>query len=377
MLSKFSLHRMLAFVVLIAAGAWVLTGEFSAVGSEEAHATEEKAAEAAAQPAAQQRTVAAVRAELTDYVREIRISGVTEADKSAVLAARASGIVASLGVSQGQAIARDAVVVQLEGEEVAAAVKTAEDQLAQASERLKVGEALYAKGSLPELELTSRRAAKSAAEGALSQARAASDRLSLKAPFDGFVDSVNVEIGEWVQAGTPIATLLAMDPIVVKAEVSERDVAHVIAGAKARVKLVSGAELEGTIRHVSRKASDKTRTFAVEVALPNADGAIPSGMTAELRLSAAPQKAITVPRSVITISDAGLIGLRVVDEAGVAGFAPVDLIDDSEGGLVLGGVPQGVLVIVAGQDLVRDGDTVIVHEMTAAQAAAAAGVAQP
>lgn len=375
MSNKISLHRMLAFVVLIAAGAWVVTGEFSAVGSEEAKATEEKAA--AETPVAQQRTVAAVKPEPQDYSREIRISGVTEADKSAVLAARSSGIVASLGVSQGQAIGRDALVVQLEGEEVAAAVKTAEDQLAQAVERLKVGEALYAKGSLPELELTSRRAAKSAAEGALSQAQAAADRLSLKAPFGGLVDAVNVEVGEWVQAGTPIATLLAMDPIVVKAEVSERDVAHVQAGAKARVKLVGGAELEGTIRHVSRQASDKTRTFAVEVALPNGDGAIPSGMTAELHLSAAPQKAIVVPRSVITISDDGLIGLRVVGADNIARFAPVDLIDDSEAGLVLGGIPKDVLVIVAGQDLVRDGDTVIVHEMTAAEAAAAAGMAKP
>jgi acetyl esterase/lipase len=44
---------------------------------------------------------------------------------------------------------------------------------------------------------------------------------------------------------------------------------------------------------------------------------------------------------------------------------------------VLSGIPQGARVIVAGQDLVRDGDEVIVHEMTAAEAAAAAGVPQP
>ena len=189
------------------------------------------------------------------------------------------------------AVERGAVVMLLEGEDVRAAVKTAQDQLAQAAEQLAVGETLSAKGSLPETQLTARRAAKSAAEGALSQAQAAADRLSLVAPFAGTVDAVNVEEGEWVQQGTPIATLIALDPIIVKAEVAERDVAHVAVGAKALVRLVSGVELEGTVKHLARKASDKTRTFALEVDLPNPNGAIPSGMTAELRLTAATQPA--------------------------------------------------------------------------------------
>lgn len=375
MLSRFPLHQILAFVVFILAALWVATGHFASVGSNIAHAEEAKAAEP--EVAVTKRTVAVVRADVADYAREIRISGVTEADKLAVLAARSNGIVSEMGATLGASVEQGAVVLQLEGAEVAAGVKTAEDQLTQAAERLSVGEALNAKGSLPDTELTTRRAAKSAAESALSQAQAAADRLSLTAPFAGTVDAVSVEIGEWVQAGTPIATLIALDPIVVKAEVSERDVAHVAVGAKARVRLISGVELDGTVRHLARKASDKTRTFALEVALPNPDGAIPSGMTAEVRLSAAPVPALTVPRSVLTLNEAGETGLRVVDDAGVAGFQPVALIDDTEDGFVVTGVPNGARVIVAGQDLVRNGDAVDVTEMTREQAEAAQKVAKP
>ena len=199
----------------------------------------------------------------------------------------------------------------------------------------------------------------------------------MTAPFDGTVDAVNVEVGEWVQAGTAIATLISLDPIVVKAEVAERDVANVSVGAKALVRLISGAELEGTVRHLARKASDKTRTFALEVDLPNPDGAIPSGMTAEVRLSAAAVPALTVPRSVLTLNEAGEVGLRIVDEADKAAFLPVELIDDTEAGFVISGVPAGARVIVAGQDLVRDGDPVIAKEMTRAEAEAAQKAAQP
>ncbi len=375
MFSNMPLHRVLALIVFVAAAAWVATGHFAAVGSETAEATEAMAAETTAE--VPKRTVAVVMADVADYARLIRISGVTEADKLAVLAARSNGVVQELGAKPGDSVDRGTTVMLLEGEDVRAGVKAAEDQLAQAAEQLTVGEALNAKGSLPETQLTARRAAKTSAEGALAQATAAADRLSLTAPFAGTVDAVNVEIGEWVQAGTPIATLLALDPIVVKAEVSEQDVAHVSVGAKAMVRLVSGAELEGTVRHLARKASDKTRTFALEVDLPNPDGKIPSGMTAELRLTAAAQPALTVPRSVLTLNEAGQVGLRVVNDGDVAGFLPVQLIDDIEGGFVVTGVAQGVRVIVAGQDLVRDGDKVLVHELTRAEAEAAQKAAQP
>jgi multidrug efflux system membrane fusion protein len=374
MISRLPLHRLLALVVFVAAALWVATGHFAAVGSE---TPEPGAAEAEAVIETPKRTVAVVRAEVADYARLIRISGVTEADKLAVLAARSNGVVQELTAEAGDTVDRGAVVMLLEGEDVRAAVKTAQDQLAQAAEQLAVGETLNAKGSLPETQLTARRAAKSAAEGALSQAQAAADRLSLVAPFSGTVDAVNVEEGEWVQQGTPIATLIALDPIIVKAEVAERDVAHVAVGAKALVRLVSGVELEGTVKHLARKASDKTRTFALEVDLPNPEGAIPSGMTAELRLTAAAQPALTVPRSVLTLNEAGQVGLRVVGDGDIAAFLPVELIDDTEAGFVVTGVPQGARVIVAGQDLVRDGEAVVVKELTRAEAEAAQKALQP
>jgi multidrug efflux system membrane fusion protein len=374
MISRLPLHRLLALVVFVAAALWVATGHFAAVGSE---TPEPGAAKAEAVIETPKRTVAVVRAEVADYARLIRISGVTEADKLAVLAARSNGGVQELTAEAGDTVERGAVVMLLEGEDVRAAVKTAQDQLAQAAEQLAVGETLNAKGSLPETQLTARRAAKSAAEGALSQAQAAADRLSLVAPFSGTVDAVNVEEGEWVQQGTPIATLIALDPIIVKAEVAERDVAHVAVGAKALVRLVSGVELEGTVKHLARKASDKTRTFALEVDLPNPEGAIPSGMTAELRLTAAAQPALTVPRSVLTLNEAGQVGLRVVGDGDIAAFLPVELIDDTEAGFVVTGVPQGARVIVAGQDLVRDGDAVVVKELTRAEAEAAQKALQP
>ncbi len=364
-----SANRIAAVVVLLGAAAWVITGEFSAVGSQEAEAAQ-KAPDAAAEGAAPAlRTVAAIVPVFADYSRQIRISGATEADKVAVLAARADGIVQSLEVKQGQQIAANDVVARLEGTDVEAAVRNGEVALARAEQELKVGEELYARGSLPELDLGTRRTAKAAAEAALSAAQADYGRLTVLAPFSGTIDKVDIELGEWAQVGTPIATLLSLDPIVIRAGVSEADVALVSKGSPASVRLLDGAEVQGTVRHVAKQASDKTRTFEIEVALPNSDGAIPAGMTAEVRLSGPPQRAITVPRSVLTLNDEGQIGLRVVGADNVARFVAVSIIEDGEKGLVIAGVPDGVRVVVAGQDLIRDGDKVNVSEIDITKAA--------
>lgn len=360
----FRAHRIFAIVVLVSAAIWVGTGRFSSVGSEEANAAQpaEGAAVKPATPEAVLRTVAVLKPVFVDHAREIRVSGATEADKKATLAARASGIVSGLGVTKGDLIVADAIVMTVEGSDVTANVTTAEAALKQRAQELEVAEKLFARGNIADLQLTGSKAAKAAAQAQLSQAQSAMDRLNLRAPFSGIVDTVDVERGEWVEQGKPIATILSLDPMVVRAEVGELDVGDVVIGSKATVRLVDGEKLQGTIRDVAREASAQTRTFGVEVAIPNADGKIPAGMTAEVILFAQPTQAVIIPRSVITLSDKGEIGIRVVGKDDIAQFAQVKLIDDTNDGLVIAGVPADVRIIVAGQDLVRDGEKVIVSD---------------
>ena len=363
-------HRIAAFFVLVAAAAWIATGEFSSVGSaqEAAGATPlapETAPEAAPETVPESgaakplvRTVAAVEPAFVDYARTIRLSGITSADKRAALAARVDGVIHSLTLVKGGKVTAGAVVMTLEGPETEAQEKIAEIALEQRQRDLERAERLFAGGNAPEIEVTNSRSAREAAAAELARARAAVERLRLSAPFDGIVDSLDVELGEWVQTGTPVATILSLDPIVVMAEVSELDLASVAVGAKARLRLATGTEYDGSVRLVAREASAQTRTFPVEIILPNPDLALSAGMTAEVLLSAAAVRAVEVPRSVITLSDAGELGLRVVGADNIAAFAPVKIIDDRPEGLIVTGVPEGVRIITAGQDLVRNGDLI-------------------
>jgi membrane fusion protein, multidrug efflux system len=353
-------HRIAAFCVMIAAGAWIVTGEFSSVGSAQQAEGKESPTPAASAVEASSliRTVAAVTPVIIDHARAIRLSGITAADKRVELAARADGIIATLGLTKGGLVKAGMMAMTLEGPEAVAQEKIAEIALAQKDRDLEVAERLYAGGSTSESALNNARSDRDAAEAELKRAQAAVDRLELKVPFAGIVDSVSVELGEWVQTGAPVATILSLDPILVKAEVSELDLGSIKVGSSARVRLVNGTEMEGTVRLIAREASAQTRTFPVEIALPNPDLNIPSGMTSEVQLFAVPAKAVIVPRSVITLTETGEIGVRVVGEDNLAQFAAVTIIDDTAEGLVVTGIPDAVRIITAGQDLVRNGEKV-------------------
>lgn len=357
-------HRIAAFCVTIAAGAWIATGEFSSVGSaQEAKAAEQTPEAVVEAPEPMLRTVAAAEPVVIDHARTIRLSGVTAADKRTALAARAEGVISSLALTKGSPVEAGALVMTLEGPETQAQANIAEIALAQRERELERSEKLFAGGNTPEIEVLNARSARDAAAAELIRARAAVDRLELRAPFAGIVDTVDVEIGEWVQTGAPVATILALDPIVVKAEVSERDLSSVNTGSTAKVLLANGVELEGVVRLIAREASAETRTFPVEIALRNEDLALSSGMTAAVELKASPVHAVVVPRSIITLAEDGALGVRVVGPDNIAQFAAVTVIDDTPDGLVVTGIPEGVRVVVAGQDLVRNGDAV---EVTAA-----------
>jgi multidrug efflux system membrane fusion protein len=355
-MARFRFHKLAAIGVLIGFAVWMGTGEFSSVGS--AAAENDKKPAEAEQVKPPVRTVAVITPPRTQHARAIRMSGQTAADKRAVLATRAGGIIAKLPVKQGQHVKAGDLVLMLDAEEKTAAVETARQLVAQRQAEAEAQERLVKSGNSPKLQGDIVRSALAAAKSQLEAAQAELARTEVKAPFDGVIDRLPVELGSSIMTGGEVATILSLDPIVAKGEISERDLSYVKLGDEAQVKLVDGQTVKGTVRYISRDASAPTRTFRLEVDVPNADGAIPAGMTAEITLRAKPADAVILPRSVVTLSDNGDLGIRAVDQEGKVTFHPIDLVDDTPNGLVLGGIPTEARIIVAGQDLVSEGDEV-------------------
>lgn len=355
-MSKIRFHKFAALAVTVGFAAWIATGEFSSVGSAQTEAgTKPAETEETKAPV---RTVAVATPPRMDHARAIRISGQTEADQRAVLVVRSGGIIDQLPVRQGDHVKAGDLILQLGAEEKTAAVDMAKAALSQRQAEWEAAERLAKTGSTPKLQLEIARSALAAAKSQLETASAELARNEVRAPFDGLIDRVGVEHGAMIMQGTQVATIIKLDPIIGVGEVSERDLRYLRNGEEAEVRLVNGETVKGKLRYISRDASAATRTFRVEVAIPNPDEAIPAGMTAEVVLRTQPVDAIALPRSVVTLSASGDLGIRAVGTDNKVAFYPIDLVDDTPKGLVLGGIPADVRIIVAGQDLVTEGDIV-------------------
>src|SRR5436190_145303 len=139
-------------------------------------------------------------------------------------------------------------------------------------------------GAMPKLDLVNLEAQLAAAEGGLAMAEAERDRGIVRAPWTGVIGDLSVEVGQAAFSfqGRELAQLVALDPMLAVVEVAERKLASVKIGDEAEVRLVTGVTARGKVRYVAKTASQTTRTYRVEIELPNHDLSIPDGITAEI-----------------------------------------------------------------------------------------------
>ncbi len=199
------------------------------------------------------------------------------------------------------------------------------------------------------------RAGIEAATAAVDAAEREIDRLTIEAPFEGLLESDTAELGSLMQPGSLCATVIQLDPIKLVGFVPEAEVNRVEVGARAGAELVSGERVQGRVTFLSRSADPTTRTFEVEITVPNSDLEIRDGQTATIMISAEGAQAHLLPQSALTLNNEGDLGVRVVAEGDKVSFRPVRLIRDTPEGVWVGGLPETADVIVVGQEFVTEG----------------------
>lgn len=355
------LARLTAFAVILLCALWIGSGYLR---PPEAAVPPARMADAARPPF--RVTAQPIRSE--PHARHFTLTGRTQSDQRVVVSARTSGIVSKIIVRRGASVKAGDPIIELSDEAREANVMQAKARLLQRTAELEARESLARRGNYPTLSLEQLRAEKQVAEAALASAEAEMLRTSISAPITGIINDLPVEIGQGLTIGAAIAEIIAPDPILAVIEVPERRLGGIRLGEKAQIRLVTGEAREGRIAFIARKPSGQTRTYRVDIAFANADAAIPDGVAAEVSLILAPVQATRVPRSALTFSSEGQLGVRSVDEGAIVRFLPVSPIDDEESHIWVSGLANGANVIIRGQEFIREGQKV---EVVPPEAAAA------
>jgi len=195
-----------------------------------------------------------------------------------------------------------------------------------------------------------------AATASLNAAEKEIERLTIKAPFSGLLESDTAELGSLLQPGALCATIIQLDPIKLVGFVPETEVNRVTLGARAGARLAAGGkQVVGEVKFLSRAADPETRTFRVEIEVDNGDLSIRDGQTAEIAIASAGVEAHIIPQSALTLNDEGTLGVRLLEEGDIVAFAPVSIMRDTADGVWVTGLPTTANIITVGQEYVTAG----------------------
>ncbi|WP_290495890.1 efflux RND transporter periplasmic adaptor subunit [Hyphomonas sp. UBA4494] len=285
----------------------------------------------------------------------LKAKGLTAPDKSVTVKAGTAGNVTSTPVREGTRVSRGTLLCGLDVEARAARLEEAEARRDAARIDFEAARTLAEKGLAPANNEASAKAALDAAEASVNAARVELSKTQIRAPFDGIFENRLAEAGDYLSPGQPCGTMVDMDPVIVAVEVAEANAGQLTTGMTGTARLPSGKTYPATLRYVSRTADAGTRTFLIEGELDTGDDPVAAGVTAELFIPMGEVPATLISPGLLTLSDAGELGVRYVDDQNTVQFAPIKVIDETPEGAWVTGLPSTVRLISIGQDYLAEG----------------------
>jgi multidrug efflux system membrane fusion protein len=304
-------------------------------------------------------SVLVLKSEAKPVARGIVLRGQTAAYRLLDVKSETSGQVISAPLRKGTLVAEGELLCKLDPGTRNASMAEANARLAEADAYNKASASLVQKGYASETTAIARVASLEAAQASVERAKKEMEQLEIHAPFSGLLETDTAEFGALLQPGTPCARIIALNPIKLVGYATEQQVQRISVGGMAGARLIGGKEVVGKISFISRSSDPLTRTFQVEVTVPNEKLEIRDGSTAEIYIALVGETGHLLPQSALTLDDDGQLGVRIVND-NIAAFAPVSIVNESVDGIWVNGLPDTVDVIVVGQEFVTTGRRVTV-----------------
>ncbi|WP_051786476.1 efflux RND transporter periplasmic adaptor subunit [Endozoicomonas numazuensis] len=309
--------------------------------------------------------------------RTLTLFGETLPDRTVTISAEIPARVVSATSQKGQFIKRGETIVNLREGALPAQIATAKARVRKAELDYNSALSLKSKNLIAENELPQLEVALSEARSELSRLEIDFANTKISAPVTGILNDRFVEQGDYIEMGKPVAEILDLDPLVVSVDVPQTHIASVTLGDHADIRFASGQTAEAQVRYIARLAESGTRTFKVELSLPNRAMETPAGLSVEAELKLSQVQAIKVSPALLSLNETGSPGIKWVDEKNKVHFTAVDIVKSEASGLWLTGIPTHGRLITRGHGFVREGDQVIVEsgQALAVQADRVAGEA--
>jgi len=315
-------------------------------------------------------TVSTVVADSRDWQDKIEAVGTLKAANGADLALQVSGIVQDIPFQSGDKVEQGQVLLKLAAaEDIAklASLQATSDNLAitlkRDQEQLKIK-------AVSEATVDSDVANLKNAQALVDQQKAIVEQKTLRAPFAGRLGIRSVDLGQFLNAGTTIVTLQALDQLYVDMYLPQKNISLLQTGQEISVAVDAypGKSFTGKISAINSKVDSNTRNVQVRATMENRDGLLLPGMFGKVEISVGTsRRLVTLPQTAVVYNPYGSL-VFIVDKSQNADGKehPVRQSFITTGAVrgdnvaVVEGVKPGEEVVTAGQIKLRNGSRVIV-----------------
>ena len=301
--------------------------------------------------------VETVKVSASDLPNQFETIGTLRADESITLRPEIAGRIRDIHFSEGQQVAKGSLMFTLDDALTRADLNEANANLHNTQRAYARASELAGKQLIARADLDTKQA-----ELAVNQARAASarthlDKTRIRAPFSGMTGLRNVSVGDYVQAGQDLVSLVRLDPIELDLRAPEVVLSSLAVGQAVDFGVASfpGETFSARVVAIAPTVDAGGRSVSLRARLDNADQKLRPGMSAQVRISVAGQgRALMVPEQAIWPQGEQKMVYVVV--AGTAKLVPVTLGARQPGTVeVTSGLKAGDEIVVAGQLKLFDG----------------------
>ncbi len=338
-----------AIVILLLAVVWVGSGFLTG------HSSQSQDTAAAKTNDISRVQVATLTASPRDATLTVR--GRTQALHWVDTRAQVDGIVKAIHFEKGDHVNAGDILCELMVNDRQAKLDQAKALVAERQKEWDAADNLLKQGAT---SATSAKQAMAALEAARADQRTQAIELEntrIRAPFSGYIDDRYVNAGDYMRVGDKCELVIAPVPFLAVGAVSEQDVGKLKIGAPANATLVTGETVEGKVYFVATKADATTRTFRIEVELPNSEAKLRDGVSADIHIPVKQVEAMKISPGILVLNDSGVVGVRTVQN-NIVHFKPVNVVSDGPDGMWVTGLQNGTTVITVGQEFVAEGSRV-------------------
>jgi len=317
-------------------------------------------------------TVSTTVAGYQDWKPKLEAVGSLRAVKGVDISNELEGTIAEIHFDSGSDVKEGALLLKQRADDdiahlhaLEAAAKLAETTYQRDVQQMKVQ-------AISQATLDADRAGLDSAKALAAQQRALVEKKFIHAPFSGHLGIRNVDVGQYLTAGTAIVTLQQLDPIYLDFFLPQQAIAQIKVGQDITVKndAFPGKTFSGKIAAINPKIDTATRNVQVRAELPNPDRALLPGMyaTAEIEVGEI-QHYLTLPQTAITYNPYGntvfLVEEKGKNDKGEPQFAAKQTFvttGDTRGDQVaiLKGISEGDVVVTSGQIKLQNGSPLLI-----------------